>query len=78
MLAQYGCNACHAVERKVVGPSFKDVAAKYRGQPDAENLLADRVKHGSAGIWGSVPMTPNPQVPDADLHALMKWVLTVK
>ena len=78
MLAQYGCTACHAVDRKVVGPSFKDVAAKYRGQPDAENLLAGRVKNGSSGVWGSVPMTPNPQVPDADLHALVKWVLTLE
>jgi cytochrome c len=76
MMAQYGCVACHAVDRKVTGPSFEDVAAKYRGQPDAESRLAEKVKNGGSGVWGSIPMPPNPQVPDADLHALVRWVLT--
>jgi cytochrome c len=77
MLARYGCTACHAVDRKVVGPSLKDVAAKYKGHPDVETTLADKVRNGGAGAWGDVPMIPNPQVPDQDLHALVKWVLTL-
>jgi cytochrome c len=77
MPARYGCTACHAVDHKVVGPAFKDVAAKYRGK-DVENQLAQKVRNGGAGVWGQVPMTPNPQVPDADLHALVKWVLSLK
>ena len=77
MPAKFGCTACHAVDRKVVGPAFKDVAAKYRGK-DVEAQLAEKVKNGGAGVWGQVPMPPNPQVPDADLHALIKWVLALK
>jgi cytochrome c len=77
MGAKYGCTACHAVDRKVVGPSFTDVAAKYRGK-DVEAALAEKVKNGGSGVWGQVPMTPNPQVPDEDLHALVKWILALK
>ena len=76
MLAQYGCVACHQLDKKVIGPSFKDVAAKYKGQPDAASRLAAKVKNGGSGVWGSVPMPPNPQVPDADVHALVQWVLS--
>src|SRR4029450_12821805 len=72
MPAKYGCTACHAVDHKVVGPAFKDVAAKYKGK-DVEEQLAQKVKNGGAGVWGQVPMTPNPQVPDPDLHAIVKW-----
>jgi cytochrome c len=77
MPAKYGCTACHAVDHKVVGPAFKDVAAKYKGQ-DVEEQLAQKVKSGGAGVWGQVPMPPNPQVPDPDLHAIVKWVLSLK
>jgi cytochrome c len=77
MPAKYGCTACHAVDHKVVGPAFKDVAAKYKGQ-DVEAQLAQKVHNGGAGVWGQVPMPPNPQVPDEDLHALVKWVLSRK
>jgi cytochrome c len=77
MLGKYGCTACHAVDHKVVGPAFKDVAAKYKGQ-DVEAKLAAKVRNGGAGVWGQVPMTPNPQVPDSDLHALVKWILSLK
>jgi cytochrome c len=77
MPARYGCTACHAVDDKVVGPAFKEVAAKYRGK-DVETQLAQKVRNGGAGVWGQVPMPPNPQVPDADLHALVKWVLSLK
>jgi cytochrome c len=77
MPAKYGCTACHAVDHKVVGPAFKDVAAKYKGQ-DVEAKLVEKVKNGGAGVWGQVPMTPNPQVPDQDLHAVVKWILSQK
>jgi cytochrome c len=77
MPAKYGCTACHAVDRKVVGPAFKDVAAKYRGK-DVEATLVEKVKQGGSGVWGQVPMTPNPHVPDDDLHAVVKWVLALK
>jgi len=77
MPAKYGCTACHAVDHKVVGPGFKEVAAKYKGQ-DVEAKLAEKVRYGGAGVWGQVPMVPNPQVPDADLHAMVKWILSLK
>jgi cytochrome c len=77
MPAKYGCTACHAVDHKVVGPAFKDVAAKYKGK-DVEAQLAEKVKNGGSGVWGQVPMTPNPQVPDEDLHAVVKWILSLK
>lgn len=75
---KYGCFACHAVERKLVGPAYKDVAAKYRGDAGAAARLAEKVKKGSQGVWGQVPMPPNAQVPDADVAALVKWVLSLK
>lgn len=77
MPAKYGCTACHAVDHKVIGPAFKEVAAKYAGQ-DVEATLAEKVKNGGSGVWGQVPMTPNPQVPDEDRHAIVKWILTLK
>ncbi|MEN3352954.1 MAG: cytochrome c [Betaproteobacteria bacterium] len=77
-LSKYGCVACHAVDTKLVGPSFKDVAAKFRGKAGAEKELASKIKNGSSGVWGSVPMPPNPTVPDADLNAIVKWILSQK
>jgi cytochrome c len=77
MPAKYGCTACHAVDHKVVGPAFKDVAAKYRGK-DVAAQLAQKVRSGGAGVWGQVPMTPNPQVPDEDLHAIVNYILSLK
>jgi len=72
------CMACHAVDKKLVGPSFKDIAAKYRGDKNAEAMLADKVKKGGAGVWGQVPMPPNAAVPEADIKTLVKWVLSTK
>ena len=77
MPAKYGCTACHAVDHKVVGPAFKDVAAKYKGK-DVQAALAEKIKNGGSGVWGQVPMPPNPQVPDPDLNAMVKWILTLK
>jgi cytochrome c len=72
------CVACHAVDKKMVGPGYKDVAAKYRGQKDIEAKLVDKVKKGGVGVWGQVPMPPNPNVSDADAKTLVHWILTLK
>ncbi len=72
------CTACHAVDKKIVGPAYKDVAAKYRGNPKAEAMLIEKVKKGGVGVWGQVPMPPNAAVKDADIKTLVKWVLSLK
>lgn len=78
-LAQkYACMSCHQVDKKVVGPAYKDVAAKYKGDKTAEAKLAEKVKKGGSGVWGPVPMPPNAQVPDADIHTIVKWILATK
>ncbi|MEQ6289108.1 c-type cytochrome [Vogesella sp. GCM10023246] len=68
------CLACHSVDKKVVGPAFKDIASKYKGQ-NVQAKLEEKVKKGGAGSFGPVPMSPNPQVPDAEVKQLVKWVL---
>jgi len=73
-----GCMACHAVDKKVVGPAYKEVAAKYKGDAKAEAMLADKVKKGGVGTWGQIPMPPNAAVSDADIKTLVKWVLATK
>ena len=75
---KYACFACHAVDKKLVGPSYKDVAAKYRADKAAPAKLAGKVKKGSQNVWGNVPMPPNSTVPDADVNALVKWILSQK
>jgi len=72
------CMACHAVSNKLVGPSYKDVAAKYAGQKGAEDKLVQKVLKGGAGAWGPVPMPANPQVSEAEARSLVKWVLATK
>ena len=72
------CMACHAVSTKLVGPAYKDVAAKYAGQKDAEAKLVAKVMKGGSGIWGAIPMPANPQVSDAEARTLVKWVLAQK
>ncbi|MBI5436149.1 MAG: c-type cytochrome [Nitrosomonadales bacterium] len=73
------CFACHSIEKKVVGPAWKDVAAKYRGDASAEDKLIAKVSKGSSGVWGSVPMPANsPAVKDADIKALVKFTLSLK
>mgnify|MGYP001765459700 CR=1 FL=1 len=74
---KHNCLACHQVDKKSVGPSYKDVAAKYKGQADAAAKLAAKVKKGGQGAWGAVPMPPNAAVPDADIDKLVKWVLAM-
>ena len=75
---KHNCLACHTVDKKMVGPSYKDVAAKYRSDKGAAAKLATKVKNGSQGVWGNVPMPPNTTVPDADVNALVKWILLQK
>ncbi|MDB5733013.1 MAG: cytochrome [Variovorax sp.] len=69
------CMSCHAVERKVLGPSFKDVAAKYRDSKGAADALAQKIMKGGAGVWGAVPMPANTQVSEAEARKLALWVL---
>jgi cytochrome c len=69
------CMACHAVDKKIVGPAYKDVAKKYAGQPDAEATLAKSIKAGGSGKWGPIPMPAQAQLSDADAKALAAWVL---
>ena len=72
------CMACHATDKKLVGPSYKEVAAKYAGQKDAVDRLAAKIIKGGAGVWGPVPMPANAQVSDAEAKKLAAWVLSQK
>jgi cytochrome c len=73
-----GCLACHAVDKKVLGPSLKDVAAKYKGDKSAEGKLVAKVKAGGSGVWGPMPMPANsPQVKDVDIKSIVQWILSL-
>jgi cytochrome c len=78
MMKKARCNACHAVDKKLVGPSFQDVAAKYKGQADAPAKLFDKVRAGGSGNWGEIPMTPNgpDKISDENLKAVIQWILS--
>ena len=78
LLKKNGCTACHAIDKKVVGPAYVDVAAKYKGDAGAPAKLAAKVKAGGSGVWGAIPMPPNPAVSDADLKAIISYVLALK
>ncbi|SAK41881.1 cytochrome c class I [Caballeronia hypogeia] len=69
------CMGCHAIDRKLVGPSFQQVAEKYKGQPQASAQLEKKVKNGGAGVWGSIPMPSHPKMNDADIRTVVAWVL---
>jgi cytochrome c len=73
-----GCMTCHQIDKKVLGPSYKDVAAKYKGDKAAEATLVKKVKDGGKGVWGDMIMPPNAHVKDADIAAIVKWILTQK
>jgi cytochrome c len=77
MAKKYNCTACHAVDKKVVGPAYQDVAKKYKGQAGAEAKLIEKVKKGGSGVWGPVPMPPNTAVPDGDIKKLVEWILSM-
>lgn len=72
------CLACHTVDKKLIGPSYKDVAAKFAGDPNAPAELATRIQKGSVGVWGQMPMPPNPQVNDEEAKKLVEWILSLK
>jgi cytochrome c len=72
------CMACHAMDKKLVGPSYTDVAAQYAGQKDAAAKLAEKIVNGGSGVWGAVPMPANPQVTPAEATQLANWVLSSK
>lgn len=69
------CMSCHTVDKKLVGPSYRDIARKYAGNKEAVKTLAAKVKAGGKGGWGEIPMPPNQNVKDADINTLVKWVL---
>ncbi|HEY1932982.1 MAG TPA: c-type cytochrome [Acetobacteraceae bacterium] len=72
------CKTCHAVDHKLVGPSYEEVAKKFAGQPDAEATLVAAVKKGHVGTWGQVPMPPHPSLPDSEIKTIVDWILTLK
>lgn len=72
------CLACHTNDKKLVGPAYKDVAAKYANDKDAVAKLAKKIREGGVGVWGQVPMPANPQVSEAEAQTLAKWVMTIK
>ena len=73
-----GCMVCHGTDKKIIGPSYKDIAAKYRNDKGAEPNLFKKVKGGGKGVWGETPMPPNPHVKDEDIHTVVKWILSQK
>ena len=78
LLKKSGCTACHQNDKKVVGPAYIDVAAKYKGDAGAAAKLAGKVKSGGSGVWGPVPMPPHPQVSDADIKTMITYILALK
>jgi cytochrome c len=78
LLKKSGCTACHSKDKKLVGPAYVEVAAKYKGDGGAAAKLADKVKKGGSGIWGPVPMPPNTQVKDDDVKTMIAYILALK
>ena len=78
LLKKNNCIACHAADKKLVGPSYKAVADKYRGQSDAADKLAKKIRAGGSGVWGAIPMPPHPQVSEADAKKMATYILNTK
>ena len=78
LLKKHACTACHAIDKKLVGPPYADVAAKYRGDAKAPAMLMEKVKKGGVGTWGQIPMPPNAAVPDADIKTMVTYILGLK
>lgn len=78
LLKDKACLACHQLDKKLVGPAYKEVAAKYKARKDAEAYLVKKIREGSNGVWGAVPMPPNGTVNDEEAKTLAKYVLSVK
>jgi cytochrome c len=77
-LKKNNCMACHATDKKLVGPSYKDVANKYRGQSDAADKLAKKIRAGGSGVWGPIPMPPHTQVSETEANKLADYILNIK
>lgn len=75
---QKACLACHQIDKKLVGPAYKDIAVKYKADKDAEKKLAAKVRAGGTGVWGQIPMPANPSVSEAEAATLVKWILAMK
>lgn len=75
---KYACLGCHGIDKRIVGPAFKDIARKYAGDNLAGAKLSVKVKMGGRGVWGDVPMPPNPEVSDAELNQILAWILSLK
>lgn len=75
---QSGCLACHAVDKKLVGPGYREIANRYRNDKSAEANLVKKVKEGGKGAWGDIPMTPNAHVKDQDIKTIVQWILSIK
>lgn len=73
-----GCMTCHAIDRKAIGPSFKDIASKYRNDKNAEANLVIKIKAGGSGVWGPIPMPPNAHVKEDDIKTMVQWTLSLK
>lgn len=78
LLKDKACLACHTLDKKLVGPAYKEVAAKYRTRKDAQAYLSKKIREGSTGVWGAVPMPPNGTVNDDEARTLAKYILTLK
>ena len=78
LLNKNACMACYAVDKKLVGPAYKDIANKYRGQSDAADKLAKKIRAGGSGVWGPIPMPPHPQVSEADAKTMATFILNSK
>ena len=78
LMKKDNCATCHAIDKKLIGPAYQDVAAKYKGDKDAVAKLSKKVKEGGSGVWGAIPMPPNTATSDADIKELVTWILTLK
>lgn len=75
ILQKNACLACHAVDKPMIGPAYRDVAEKHADDDDAAKVLANHIRNGSSGVWGAIPMPPNPGVTDEELEKVVEWVL---
>ena len=78
LMKKDGCAACHSIDKKIVGPAYVDVAAKYKNDKNAVAMLSKKVKEGSTGVWGPIPMPPNAATSQADITELVTWIMTLK
>lgn len=78
LMKKDGCSACHSIDKKIVGPAYMEVAAKYKGDKNAVAMLSKKVKEGGVGVWGQIPMPPNAAVSATDVTELVTFILALK